>query len=126
MKGYKMVRAVRGATTVNNNTSDEIISGTAALLKEIIKENNIDIEDIISAFFTVTRDLNAEFPAVAARKLGWINIALMCTYEIDVPDSLEKCIRVMLHYNTDKNNADMKYIYLKEARKLRPDLFENQ
>lgn len=121
-----MVRAVRGATTVKQNSADEIIFETETLLKEIIKENNLDIEEIICAFFTVTRDLNAEFPAVAARKLGWNDIALMCTYEIDVPGSLEKCIRVMLHCNTDKKNSDMKYIYLKESRKLRPDLFENK
>ncbi len=117
-----MVRAVRGATTINHNTADEIISGTLEVLTEIIKENSIDVEDIISVFFTVTRDIDAEFPAVAARKLGMTDIALLCTYEIDVPGSMEKCIRVMLHFNTDKKNSDIRHIYLKEARKLRPDL----
>lgn len=117
-----MVRAVRGATTINHNTADEIISGTLEVLTEILKENSIDVEDIISVFFTVTRDIDAEFPAVAARKLGMTDIALLCTYEIDVPGSMEKCIRVMLHFNTDKKNSDIRHIYLKEARKLRPDL----
>lgn len=121
-----MVRAVRGATTVNNNTSEEIISETSMLLSEIIKENSIGIEDVISVFFTVTKDLDAAFPAVAARKLGWTNISLLCTYEIDVPGSLEKCIRVMLHFNTDKKNSDIKHIYLKEAGILRPDLLNRK
>ena len=119
-----MVRAVRGATTVNNNTSEEISSETSRFLKEIIKENSIDIEDIISVWFTGTKDLDTAFPAVAARKMGWTNIAFLCTYEMDVPESLEKCIRVMLHFNTDKKNKEIKYIYLNEARNLRPDLFD--
>lgn len=121
-----MVRAVRGATTIGNNTADEIISETAAVLEEIIKENGIDIEDIISIFFTVTKDINAEFPAVAARKIGLTQIALLCTYEIDVPGSLEKCIRVMLHFNTDKKNSEIKHVYRKEARRLRPDLSDGR
>ena len=121
-----MVRAVRGATTVNNNSADEIISETVTVLMEIIKENSIETDDIISVLFTVTRDIDAVFPAVAARKLGWTNIALLCTYEIDVPGSLEKCIRVMLHFNTDKKNSDIKNIYLKEARNLRPDLIDSR
>ncbi|NJD03055.1 MAG: chorismate mutase [Ruminiclostridium sp.] len=120
-----MVRAVRGATTINCNTAVEIISETSTLLKEIIKENSIDMDEIISVFFTVTRDINAEFPAVAARKLGWTNIALLCTNEIDVPGSMEKCIRVMLHFNSDKKNSELKHIYRNEARKLRPDLSDN-
>lgn len=120
-----MVRAIRGAITVEHNTAEEIINGTTSLLENIIKENDLEIEDIISAFFTVTKDLNAEFPAVAARKLGWVNIGLMCTVEMDVPGSLEKCIRVLLHCNSDKKNSEIRYVYLKDARKLRPDLFYN-
>lgn len=119
-----MVRAVRGATTVEHNNAEEIVGETETLLKKIIDENALDIEDIISVIFSVTSDLNAEFPAVAARRLGWSDIALLCTYEIDVPGSIEKCIRVMLHCNTGKKNSDMKYVYLKGARKLRPDLSE--
>jgi chorismate mutase len=121
-KEKNMVRAVRGATTVESNNADEIIKETGELLKKIIEENSIKTDDIISAFFSVTRDLDAVFPAVAARQLGWTNIALMCTNEIDVPGSLEKCIRVLIHFNTDKKNEEMKYIYLKQAKSLRPDL----
>lgn len=116
------MRAVRGATTVDSNKVDEIIAETKELLQRIIEENSISIEDIVSVFFSSTHDLNAAFPAVAARQLGWVNIALMCTNEINVPGSLEKCIRILIHFNTDKKNEDIKYIYLKGARALRPDL----
>lgn len=117
-----MVRAVRGATTVELNNADEIIAETGELLKKIIEENNIKVEDIISVFFSVTRDIDAAFPAVAARRLGWTDIALICTNEIDVPGSLQKCIRILIHFNTDKKNSEINYVYLKEARSLRPDL----
>ena len=117
-----MVRAVRGATTVDSNNTDEIIVKTRELLKKVTDENNIADDDIISVFFTVTNDLNAAFPAVAARELGWTSIALMCTNEIDVPGSLEKCIRILLHFNTDKKNDQIKYVYLNGARSLRPDI----
>lgn len=83
-------------------------------------------DDIISIIFTVTNDLNAAFPAVAARNLGWTSIALMCTNEIDVPGSLKKCIRVLLHVNTDKKNDEIKHIYLNNAKVLRPDLKTNK
>lgn len=118
-----MVRAVRGATTVENNSADEIIKETTEVLKRLIEENNIEYDDLISAMFTVTKDLDAEFPAVAARQIGWKNVALMCTYEIDVPGSLEKCIRVLVNFNTNKKNEELKYVYLNKAKKLRPDLF---
>lgn len=117
-----MVRAIRGATTVENNVSDEIINETKLLLEKIVKENKIDIEDIISIIFTTTEDLDTAFPAVAARQLGWTSIALMCTNEINVKGSLKKCIRVMMHVNSDMANSDLKHIYLKGATILRPDL----
>lgn len=119
-----MVRAVRGATTVEQNSEQEILDRVCELLQAMIEQNEILKEDIISVIFSVTTDLNAAFPAVAARRLGWTDIALMCTYEIDVPGSLRKCIRAMLHFNSVKNNDELKYIYLNDARKLRPDLFE--
>lgn len=119
-----MVRAVRGATTVEQNSEQEILDRVCELLLAMIEQNEILKEDIISVIFSVTTDLNAAFPAVAARRLGWTDIALMCTYEIDVPGSLRKCIRAMLHFNSVKNNDELKYIYLNNARKLRPDLFE--
>lgn len=119
-----VVRAIRGATTVEANEKKDILEATRELLKEMIEQNSILKEDIISVIFSVTADLNAAFPAVAARELGWTDIALMCTYEIDVPGSLEKCIRIMMHINTEKSNNELKYIYLQGARKLRPDLFD--
>lgn len=120
-----MVRAVRGATTVNENNRKEILEKTGELLNIIVEKNAISREDIISVIFSVTSDLNAVFPAVAARDMGWTDIALMCTNEMDVPGSLRRCIRVMLNFNTKKRNSELKYIYLHEAEKLRPDLFEN-
>ncbi len=117
-----MVRAVRGAVTVENNDANEIIEETRRLLEEISNQNELLQEELISVIFTVTRDLNAAFPAVAARQMGWTSIALMCMSEIDVPGSLEKCIRVLVHFNTDKKNEEIKHIYLKEAKILRPDL----
>jgi chorismate mutase len=120
-----MVRAVRGATTVEKNDRQEILDSTAELLRLLVEQNTISEEDIISAIFSVTTDLDAVFPAVAARNMGWTDIALMCTNEMNVPGSLRKCIRVMLYFNTEKSNCELKYIYLHEAVKLRPDLFKN-
>jgi cytidylate kinase len=117
-----MVRAVRGAITVEENTPEAINEASRLILENIISQNGINHEDIISIIFSVTNDLNAAFPAVAARQLGLNDIALMCTNEIDVPGSLKKCIRVMLSFNTDKKNSDLKYIYLRGAKALRPDL----
>lgn len=119
-----MVRAIRGATTVEANNEHEILDKTGELLQAMTEQNDIKKEDIISVIFSVTADLNAAFPAVAARRLGWTDTAMMCTNEIDVPGSLQKCIRVLMHIHTEKNNNELKYIYLKEARKLRPDLFD--
>lgn len=116
-----MVRAVRGAITVSENTPEAIYEASHLILESIINQNGINHEDIISIIFTVTKDLNAAFPAVAARKLGLTNIALMCTNEIDVPGSLEKCLRVMLSFNTEKKNNELKYVYLRGAKSLRPD-----
>ena len=118
------VWAIRGATTVENNTKKDIIDSTKELLNELIISNNIKYDDIISAIFTVTKDLDSAFPAVSARQLGWMDIALLCSYEIDVPGSLKKCIRVLMHVNSDKNRSDLKHAYLKGAKSLRPDLSE--
>lgn len=116
-----MVRAIRGATTVVENNAEEILKETERLLKEIYEKNRLKEEDIISIIFTVTNDLNATFPAIAARNLGWTSIALMCTNEINVPGSLEKCIRVLFHVNSDKQNDEIKHVYLNDAKVLRPD-----
>lgn len=116
------VRAIRGAITVPENTKAAILEGTKELLEEIINRNALDNQEVISALFTVTSDLNAAFPAVAAREIGWTDISLMCTNEIDVPGSLKSCIRTLIHFNTEKGNTEIKHVYLKGAAGLRPDL----
>ena len=120
------VRAIRGATTADENTKESIVEATIHLLKKIVEENNLDKNEVISAFFTTTKDLNTQFPAVAARKIGWTEVALMCSHEMFVPDAQEKCIRVMVHVNTDKSSHDMNNVYLKDAVNLRKRGFEDQ
>lgn len=119
-----MVRAIRGAITIESNTVEEILKETKTLLTELEKANNLILDDVISIIFSSTKDLDAGFPAVAARQLGWTDIALMCTNEIDVPGSLKMCIRVMMHVNTEKRNKELKHVYMKGAKVLRPDLQE--
>jgi chorismate mutase len=116
------IRGIRGAISVSKNTKDEMISSAMTLLREMAGLNNIKVEDIASVIFSVTKDLNAEFPAIAARKLGWKATPLLCTYEVDVPGSLLKCIRVLMLVNSGKSQSSMKHVYLKNAKKLRPDL----
>jgi len=113
------LRGIRGATTVKNNTRKEILAATKELLTRLLAENKIKVAEIASAIFSVTRELNAEFPAQGARELGWNNTPLLCTYEIDVPGSLRKCVRVLVHVNTAKKQAQIKHLYLKEAKDLR-------
>jgi chorismate mutase len=117
-----LVRALRGAITIENNIISEVIDETKELLHELINKNDICIDDVISIIFTVTKDIDAAFPAVAARQLGWGEVPLMCMSEIDVEGSLKKCIRILMHINTDKKNKEMKHVYLKGATVLRPDL----
>ncbi|MGV3608398.1 MAG: chorismate mutase [Planctomycetaceae bacterium] len=117
-----LCRGVRGATTVESNSKEEILAATRQLLALLIRINNIDTEMVASATFSVTSDLNAEFPALAARQLGWIDVPLLCTYEIDVPGSLRRCIRILVLWNTDKSQRDIRHVYVNEAVRLRPDL----
>jgi len=117
-----MCRGVRGATTVQENTRDAILKATRQMLALMIRRNQIDAADISSAIFTVTRDVNAEFPALAARQLGWLGVPLLCGYEIDVPGSLPNCIRVLIHWNTDKAQEAIEHVYIHDAVRLRPDL----
>jgi|SRR5512135_2126007 chorismate mutase len=112
-------RGIRGATTVENNTKEEILAATTELLQIIIERNNLHVEDIVSALFSVTHDLDAAFPARAARLLGWTDVALMCTREIPVPGSLGKCIRVLVHINTTCTAAEIQHAYIKGAVHLR-------
>ncbi|MCU0821091.1 MAG: chorismate mutase [Spirochaetes bacterium] len=116
------VRGVRGATTVDSNTKEEIVSKTREMLEAILEKNNIPIDEIASAIFSVTDDIDAEFPAVAARGLGWIHTPLFCTREIPVAGSLKSCVRVILHVNTEMKQDEMTHVYLHGAKKLRPDL----
>jgi chorismate mutase len=115
-------RGVRGATTVENDTREEILAATRQLLALMIRINGIEAGDVGSAIFTTTTDLNAEFPAVAARQLGWLDIALLCTHELDVPGSLRKCIRVLVNWNTEKTASEIQHVYIRDAVRLRPDL----
>ncbi|MBO0779759.1 MAG: chorismate mutase [Ktedonobacteraceae bacterium] len=112
-------RGIRGATTVEHNDRDEILAATSELLHTIVERNDLRTEDIASAIFSVTDDLNTAFPARAARYMGWIDVALMCTREIPVPGSLGSCIRVLLHVNTERSAAEMRHVYLKGAVNLR-------
>lgn len=115
-------RGVRGATTTDANTSDAILAATRQLLALMIRQNGIRKEDVASALFTTTRDLDAEFPALAARQLGWMEVPLLCAYELTVPGGLESCIRILVHWNTDKPSEEIVHVYIKGAVDLRPDL----
>jgi chorismate mutase len=113
-------RGVRGATTATANTREAICSATQELLRRLIQANEIPIEEIGSAFFTVTDDLDAEYPALAAREMGWIHVPLLCAREIPVPGGLARCIRVLLHVSTEKTQEQIRHVYLREAVSLRP------
>ena len=115
-------RGVRGATTVEENTREAILRNGRQLLALMIRRNGIEAEDVASAIFSVTHDLDAEFPALAARQLGWLEVPLLCTNEIPVPGSLSRCIRILVNWNTNKSQNEIAHVYIHEARVLRPDL----
>ena len=117
-----LTRGVRGATTVEANSPESILEATKELLAAMLKVNNVDVEYVASAFFTVTPDLNAEFPAIAARDMGWNSVALLCGHEMNKPGALPMTLRVLLHVNTEKSAREIKHIYLRGARVLRPDI----
>ena len=119
------LRALRGATTVERNDADAILDATEELLRELIERNELVQEDMVSCLFTCTDDVNAEFPAVAARRLGLGAVPLLCSREIDVPGSLPRVIRVMLHCYADPS-VPARHVYLREAVALRRDLQEAQ
>jgi len=119
-------RGIRGATTVEHNDREEILAATTELLQLLISRNELRAEDVASVIFTVTEDLDAEFPALAARYLGWTEVALICTREIPVPGSLGKCIRILLHVNTTRSAAEIQHVYIRGAVNLRPTLNENR
>ncbi|KYZ75932.1 chorismate mutase [Anaerosporomusa subterranea] len=117
-----MLRGVRGAITVEQNDREQILSRTAELLTELVNSNNIKTEDIGAVIFASTPDLPAAFPAAAARRIGWDSVPLFGTQEIDNPDGVPLCIRVLILLNTDAPQAAIQHAYLYGAARLRPDL----
>lgn len=121
------VRGIRGATSVTEDKPDLILAATRELLEELLRANQIEVfDDIVSAIFTTSPDLTSTFPAEAARTLGMKQVPLLCASEIAVPNSLPRCIRVLLHVNTPKRQADIVHVYLHEAKRLRPDMLSAQ
>lgn len=117
------VRGIRGAINCDENSPPSILQATGELLQEILRANQLtDFDEIVSAIFTTTADLDAAFPAEAARELGMHRVPLLCANEIDVPTGMKRCIRILLHVNTDKPTGDMVHVYLRDARRLRPDM----
>ena len=121
------VRGIRGAITVTADMPNQIHEATAELLMESMRVNEIgDFEDIVSAVFTTTEDLTSTFPAEAARQIGMNQVPLLCALEIPVPGSMRKCVRVLLHVNTETPQSDIVHVYLRDAKKLRPDVTSAQ
>jgi chorismate mutase len=116
------VRGIRGAITVDSDRADEIVAATKRLLQAIISANSIDSQEIASVLFSLTADLSAAFPALAARQMGWVHVPMLHFTEIAVPGALPKCIRVLVHVNTELNQDEIEHCYLDDAQTLRPDL----
>lgn len=112
-------RGIRGATSVVDNTRDEILTATKELLEEIVDSNQVEKEAVACVFFSTTADLDAEFPALAARQLGWKEVPLLCCQEINVPGSLPRCIRILVLFNTQKRIEEINHIYLRGTEILR-------
>lgn len=121
------VRGIRGATSVPEDKPEFILAATRELLQELLKANHIEnYEEIVSAIFTTSPDLTSTFPAEAARSLGMTQVPLLCASEIAVPNSLPRCIRVLLHVNTELTQSQIVHVYLREAKQLRPDMVSAQ
>lgn len=119
-----LVRAIRGATTVDEDRRDLVLAATEELLRVLMEDNGLDQDDVVSAIFTATPDLTSCFPAEGARRIGWTEVPLMCASEIPVRGALQRCVRVLLHVNTDVPRTEIRHVYLKEAAGLRPDIAE--
>jgi chorismate mutase len=117
-------RGIRGATLAAANTRNDLLEATKELLQKMIEANQIDREAVACAFFTTSPDLNAEFPALAARQLGWTDVALMCAQEMNVSHSLPRCIRVLVLYNTEKRADEIVHVYIRGAEALKQGLGE--
>ena len=115
-------RGVRGATTIKGDDREEILAATRQLLALMIRRNDMDSQDVASAIFTSTPDIVAEFPALAARQLGWLEVPLLSGHEMAVPGSISLCIRVLIHWNTEKSQEEIHHVYIRDAKSLRPDL----
>lgn len=115
-------RGIRGATTAEDNSEPSILETTGELLRRLVSVNQIAIEDIAAIHFTATADLNATFPARAAREMGYVNVPLMCSQEMEVPDAPERCVRVLILVNTNKRSDQLTHLYLRGAAVLRSDL----
>ena len=118
------VRAIRGATTVEQDTRDEVIARTKELVEAVVERNGLAPDDLISILFTATDDIRSAFPAEAAREAGFTHVPLMCARELDIVDGIERCIRVMVHVATGTDPAALRHPYLHGARQLRTDLPE--
>ena len=118
-------RGLRGATTVTDNTREAILAASKELLQKMVEVNDVEIKDIAGILLTTTPDINAEFPAAAARELGWTQVALLCGHEMDVPGSLPRCLRVLMLFNTEKSNEEIVHVYLSEAQSLRTETGNN-
>ena len=116
------VRAIRGATQVDADEREAILEGTAELVAEVMNRNDLTTDDVISVLFTVTPDLRAEFPALAARKTGFHAVPLMCATEIPVPGAMPRVVRLMAHVETDRPRAEIQHVYLRGAIALRLDI----
>ena len=116
------IRGIRGAITVEANRDGAILEATRRLLEEIVRANDVDADEIAAIIFTATPDLNATFPAEAARQLGWQAVPLMSAIEMNVPGALPRCVRVLVLWNTPRAQAEIVHVYLDGAETLRPDL----
>jgi chorismate mutase len=114
-------RGVRGAITIEEDTPEAILKATRELLALMIHINDIRSEDVASAYFTTTQDIVSQYPALAARQLGWLDVPLLCGHEMAVPNSLPHCIRILIHWNTERSQQEIHHIYLGDAQSLRPD-----
>ncbi|HWV22993.1 MAG TPA: chorismate mutase [Thermomicrobiales bacterium] len=114
-------RGIRGATTAGANTAEDILEATQELVEVLIALNDLKSEDIASAIFTTTPDLTAMFPAAAARAFGWTEVPMVCSHEMSVPGALEKAVRVLVHVNTTRSSSEIRHVYLKGAKQLRPE-----
>jgi chorismate mutase len=118
---WRRVHAIRGATTVDRDEPGAILAATRELLETLVCRNSLGADEVVSAIFSVTPDLTTEFPARAARGLGWDAVALFCATEMQVPHAPERCIRVLLHIECAAPRAEVAHVYLREARHLRPE-----